>query len=79
MKKKGIAQTSRSVLHSIDMFSLDVNFRENSKSSYTTCFGSLVSLFIFIIGGFYLYIKLYVVINYQDTKFQEVELFKELP
>lgn len=69
MKKKGIAQTGRSVLHSIDMFSLDVNFRENKKSSYTTCFGSLISLFILTIGGFYLFAKLKVVINYQDTKF----------
>ena len=70
MKKKGIAQTGRSVLHSIDMFSLDVNFRENSRSSFTTCFGSLISLLILTIGGFYLYVKTHVVLNYDDTKFQ---------
>ena len=57
MKSKGLRDVSRAALNSVDMFSFDVQFRENRQEKFTTYFGSIVSLFIIILVGYYSIVK----------------------
>ena len=69
MKSKGLKDVSRAALHSVDMFSFDVQFRENRQEKFTTYFGSVMSLFIIILVGYYSIVKFQVLMTYGDTKF----------
>ena len=69
MKNKGFSDVGRKALQAVDMFSFDVQFRVNRQEKFTTCFGSVMSLFIIVLVGYYSAIKFDVLINYGDTKF----------
>ena len=73
MKNKGFRNVSRTALKAVDMFSFDVQFRENKQEKFTTCFGSVMSLFIIVLVGYYSTIKYEVLRTYGDTKFQKIE------
>ena len=75
MKNRELRDVGRAILNGVDMFSFDVQFRENRQEKFTTYFGSVMSLFIIILVGYYSYIKFLVLISYGDTKFQEIEEF----
>ena len=77
MIKKGILEIGRNALHSIDLFSLDVDFRENKQQRFTTWFGCALSILILTIVGYYGVIKFSLMTNYEDTRFQELDLINE--
>ena len=77
MQKRRIVEAGRTALSNIDLFSLDVSFRENKREKFTTCFGSLLSLLILLIAAQYFFKKLDILTNYEDTIFNELELLSD--
>ena len=77
MPRKGILEISRAAFHSIDLFSLDVDFRENKQQRFTTWFGCFLSILILTIVGYYGVIKFSLMTNYEDTRFQELDLISQ--
>ena len=61
------------------MFSLDVSFRANDQEKFKTWFGTLVSFFIIVVVVSYSHIKLETLVEYQDTRFSEIEVEREEP
>ena len=58
MKRKSQQNSLKTALHSIDLFPLDMNFRENGQESFTTWCGTLLSLAILIVVGIHFVVKL---------------------
>ena len=56
----------------VDFFATDVAFRENGGNSFGTIFGACVSLLIALIVSSYGFSKFVVMINYEDTRFNDV-------
>ena len=76
-KNKGIKRLGRNALQAIDMFSLDVSFRENRSDRFTTWFGCILSVFVIAVVGFYSTRKFATLTTYGDTSYQEVEILSE--
>ena len=51
--KKGIVKQARTAFHTLDLFPLDMGFRENNSDKYTTWLGSLLSLLMLIVICYY--------------------------
>ena len=79
MYKKGILKQSRTAIHTIDFFPLDIGFRENNNDRYTTWLGSLLSLLMLVIVSYYGQKKYDIMINRDDTTFKEVEVDRQIP
>ena len=55
----------------IDLFATDITFRENDGKRFGTVFGACVSLIIALIVAIYAFNKFLVMVNYEDTNFNE--------
>ena len=54
-------------LGTADLFAKDVSFRENNGQSFTTIFGSLVSILICSVTALYAFNKTVILLSYEDT------------
>ena len=72
--KKGIKEQSRRAIHTIDMFASPISLRADSKEQVTTWFGSFLSVLLVVIVSYYSLVKYRDLINFRDTKYQEVEI-----
>ena len=61
----------RSTSHGIDLFKMNVSFRENKQEQLSTCFGTLISLLIFAIVLFHGKHRFEAMVNYEDYKYQK--------
>ena len=70
MSKRGIKRLGRNALQTIDMFSLDVSFRENRSERFTTWFGCILSVFVIVVVSFYSFKKFETLRTFGDTRYQ---------
>ena len=68
MAKKTIFGAS---LKKCDLFSTDIAFRENGRNRFGSIFGACTSLIIVLIVASYGFNKFLIMINYEDTNFNE--------
>ena len=60
--------TVKSFFSSLDLFKMDVQFRENGHDSFSTACGTLISIVIMIIVLVYLQERANVLINFLDSR-----------
>ena len=76
---KGIVKRARTAFHTLDLFPLDMGFRENNSDKYTTWLGSLLSLLMLIVICYYGQKKFDIMINHDDTTYNEVSIDRRKP
>ena len=57
------------MFHSLDLFTMDVSFRENGQESFSSGVGTCISLVILAMVVFYGYNKFNKFLNYDDTSY----------
>ena len=71
--KSSTVKTIRDNLSSIDLFTLDVQFRENGKENFSTNFGMILSILILILTCLYANVKITAFVNDEETTHQTSE------
>ena len=59
------------LLKKCDLFSTDIAFRENGRNRFGSIFGACTSLIIALVVSSYGFNKFLIMINYEDTSFNE--------
>ena len=67
-KKLGVFKTARNL---IDLFKMDVSFRENGESQFSSTIGAITTIIIGIVLLFYFQEKFKIYASYGDTSYQE--------
>ena len=65
-----------SVIKAVDLFAVDVSFRENKGKSFTSILGGAVSIIIYAIATLYAINKTVILINNEDTNFTQYTMEK---
>ena len=71
--KKSTAQTIRAHLNALDLFTEDVQFRENGQDTFSTNFGMILSIVILLVTCLYANVKVNAFIEKDDTSHQTSE------
>ena len=71
--KRNFKGSVKTMFHSVDRFKMDVNFREG-KSSYTTWFGSVLSLIILSLTLFHGSDKFEELINFENMTYSRTNI-----
>ena len=58
-----------------DMFPSAVSFRDNGRETFTTIPGIVCSVFIFFVVSLYAYMRLIILMGYEETNYNKVTEF----
>ena len=70
-KPGAVSRFFKSVFQEVDLFKMDVSFRENGEDSFSSTMGVIISICILVLIAVYGHTKFMIFLDYGDSTFME--------